>query len=161
MTSRFPRRIYTADEVERARQFAQSGLKHRLVLNGSLNFKRGARAALRHVKTAGFRDLLRTYIRKIVEVDGFSQLREDDAAIWMNTQSLANAIEAAGFLVQKAFLMKEFLEGRLHYGGAAEARSVEKRVKFLKALETQANSRIVKEECKRMLRSWADSAFVF
>ncbi len=161
MTSRFPERIYTAEEVERARRFAESGLKHRLALKGSYDFKRGLRKALRHVRTAGFYDFLRTYIRQVVEIDGFSQLREDEAAIWINTQLLANPIEAAGFLVQKAYLMKEFLEGRLHYGGAAEAKSVEKRVEFLKALETRSKSRVVKEECKRMLRNWAESTFVF
>jgi hypothetical protein len=161
MTSRFPDRVYTAEEVDKARRYAESGLKHRLASKGGSSFKRGLRDALRHVKTAGFHDFLRTYIRQVAEIDGFSQLREDEAAIWINMQLLANPIETAGFLVQKAYLMKEFLEGRLHYGGVAEAKSVEKRVEFLKALEGNSKNRAVKEECARMLKSWAESTFVF
>jgi hypothetical protein len=161
MTPRFPQRIYTAEEVERARRLAASGFKHRLVLKGSPDFQRAAKAALAHVKTAGFYDFVKTYIRQIVEIDGFSQLRDDEAAIWVNTPLLANPIEAAGFIVQKAYLMQEFLNGRPHFGGAAEAKSVEKRVAFLRALAANSPSPAVREECKQMLKRWAESGLAF
>jgi hypothetical protein len=161
MASHFPKRLYTAEELEKAKKFVKSGLKHQLVLRGNPDFKKQMGKALGHIKTAGFYDFLRTYIKRIVEIDGFSQLREDEAAIWTNIQLLANPIEAAGFLVQKAFLMKEFLEGKPYYGGAAEARSIEKRIEFLKALKVRTKSRVVKEECEKILKSWAESTFVF
>jgi hypothetical protein len=161
MVLRFPKRVYTAEELEKAEKFVKSGLKHRLILKGDSDFKKQMGKALRHVKTAGFYDFLRTYIRRIVEIDGVSQLREDEAAIWANMQLLVNPIEAASFLVQKAFLMKNFMEGKPYYGGPAEAGSVEKRIEFLKALKVRTKGRVVKEECEKILKSWADSTFVF
>ena len=114
-----------------------------------------------HVKTAGFHDFVRTYIKQIVEIDGFSQLRDDEAAIWVNTPLLANPIEAAGFIIQKAYLMQEFLNGRPHFGGAAEAKSVEQRVAFLRALAANSPSPAVRRECKQMLQRWAESNLAF
>jgi hypothetical protein len=161
MISDFPKRVYTVEEVEKARKLVESGYKHRLTVKGEPSFKKRAKEALKHVKTAGFYGFLRTYIRRIVEIEGFSQLREAETAIWTNTQLLENPIEAAGFFVQKAFQMKEFLEGKLYYGGAAEARSVEKRIEFLKALKEKSKNRSVKKECEKILKRWAESTFVF
>jgi len=160
MASDFPKRVYTFDEVEKARKLVESGYRHRLILKGYPCFKERLKEALKHVKTAGFYEFLRTYIRQIVEIDGFSQLREADAAIWANIQLLENPIAAAGFFIQKASQMKEFLEGKLYYGGAAEARGVEKRIRFLEALRTKSRDRAVKSECGRILERWADSAFL-
>ena len=160
MASDFPKRVYTFDEVEKARKLVESGYKHRLILKGNPRFKKRLKEVLKHVKTAGFYEFLRTYIRRIVEIDGFSQLREADVAIWVNMQLLENPIAAAGFLVQKASQMKEFLEGKLYYGGAAEARSVEKRVQFLEALRMKSKDRVVKSECGRILERWAESTFI-
>lgn len=161
MVPYFPKRVYTVDEVEKARRLVESGYKHRLIVKGSLNFKKRVQEALKLVKTAGFYDFLRTYIRQIVEIEGFSQLREAEVAIWANMQLVANPIQAAGFFVQKASQMKEFLEGKLYYGGAAEARSIEKRIKFLKTLRMKSNDNTVKNECKKLLKKWAESTFVF
>ncbi|MFP3985641.1 MAG: hypothetical protein ACLFU9_06735 [Candidatus Bathyarchaeia archaeon] len=159
--SGFPKRVYTEKEVRKARKLVESGHKHRLTIKGTSHFKERMKEALEHVKTAGVYDFLRTYIKRIVEIDGFSQLRESEAAIWANKQLAENPVEAAGFFVQKAWQMKEFLEGKMYYGGAAEARSVEKRVEFLKALETKSNNPAVKKECERLLKRWAESTFVF
>lgn len=159
--AKFPRRVYTIDEVQKARKLVESGYKHRLRIKGNSRFKEKLKEALKHVKTAGFYDYLRTYVRQIIEIDGFSQLREDEAAIWANTQLLENSVEAASFLVQKASQMKEFLEGKTHYGGAAEARSIEKRIEFLKALRMKSRNHVIKDECERILKNWADSTFVF
>jgi hypothetical protein len=47
------------------------------------------------------------------------------------------------------------------YGGAAEARSVETRINFLKALEKETKDQSVREECGKILKQWAESTFVF
>lgn len=156
----FPERVYTVNEVEKARKLVESGYKHELVVKGNPQFTKEVEEVLKHIKTAEFYDFLRTYIRQIVEIDGFSQLREAEAAIWVNMQLLENPIEAAGFFIQKAAQMKEFLEGKLYYGGAAEARSVEKRIEFLKTLRIKSKNRAVKNECDKILKSWADSTFL-
>jgi hypothetical protein len=161
MTSDFPERVYTEDEVEQARNLVQAGHKHQLIIEGSPRFKGEVEQALKHVKTAGCYEFLRTYIKQIVEIDGFSQLRESDVAIWANLHLLTNLVEAAGFFIQKAWQMKEFLEGKLYYGGAAEARSIEKNLKFLRTLKSKSNDDSVKTECDRLLKRWADSTFVF
>ena len=161
MPLRFPKRVYTAKEVEKARRFVESGRRHRLTVKGSPDFKRQSGDAVKHVETAGFGDFLRSYIRQIVEIDGFSQLREDEASIWANMQLLANPVEAAGFFVQKAWLMKAFLEGKPYYGGLAEARSVEQRIAFLKALKAHSTDSTVQDECAKTLKRWEDSTFVF
>lgn len=161
MVPDFPKRVYTFKEVEKARKLVESGYKHRLTIKGKPGFKKRAKEALKHVRTAGFYGFLRSYIRRIVEIEGFSQLREAETAIWANMQLLENPIESAGFFVQKAFQMKEYLEGRLYYGGAAEARSVEKRIEFLKALKEKTKDNGVKKECEKLLKRWAESTFVF
>ncbi len=161
MTSRFPRQVYTDDEVEKARKLVESGYRHRLTVKGSPTFKKRVEEALKHVKTAGYYDFLRTYIKQIVEIGGFSQLRETEAAIWANLQLLENPVEAAGFFVQKAWQMKEFLERKMYYGGLAEARSVEKQIEFLKALRMKSKNHSVKDECERILKRWAESTYVF
>ncbi|MCW4053245.1 MAG: hypothetical protein NWE78_08585 [Candidatus Bathyarchaeota archaeon] len=161
MNSGFPDRVYTEDEVEKARKLVEAGHKHQLTIEGSPYFKEEVEKALKHVKTAEFYDFLRTYIKQIVEIDGFSQLRESEAAIWANLHLLKNLVEAAGFFIQKAWQMKEFLEGKLYYGGAAEARSIEKNLEFLRTLKSKSNDYSVKDECDRLLRRWADSTFVF
>ena len=161
MTSSFPKRVYTVDEVKKASRLVKAGYKHRLTIKGSTDFKNSLKPVLKHIKTAMYYDFLRAYIRQILEIDGFSQLRETEAAIWTNMQLLEDPIEAAGFIVQKAWQMKEFLEGKMYYGGAAEARSVEKRIEFLETLKRKSKDSTVKEECERSLKQWAESTFVF
>ncbi len=161
MTSDFPERVYTEDEVKQARHLVQAGHKHQLLVEGSPRFRDEVEQALTYVKTAGCYEFLRTYIKQIVEIDGFSQLRESDAAIWANLHLLTNLVEAAGFFIQKAWQMKEFLEGKLYYGGAAEARSIEKNLEFLRSLKSKSKDDSVKTACDRLLKRWADSTFVF
>lgn len=161
MASSFPERVYTSDEVVEARKLIELGYRHKLAIEGTTEFEKKVNKVLEHVETAGFYDFLTTYIRQIVEIDGFSQLRESEVALWITKQLLISPVEAAGFFVQKAFQMKEFLEGKLYYGGAAEARSLKARIRFLKALKKRANNQRVREECRRILKRWADSTFVF
>jgi len=156
----FPKRIYTGEEVKKAKELVDKGYKHRLRVKGSPIFKQKANQALKLVKTAGYYEFLRTYIRSIIEIDGFTQLREAEAAIWANKYAVENPVDAASFFVQKANHMKEYLEGKLYYGGAAEKRSVEKRIEFLKTLKEKNREKEVKEECGRLLTSWSESVFL-
>ena len=156
----FPKRIYTLDEVKEAGELIEKGYKHRLRVKGSPNFKRKVRQALKLVKTAGFYNLLRTYIRSIVEIDGLTQLREADATIWANKYAVENPVDAASLFMQKANHMRQYLEGKLYYGGAAETRSVQRRIDFLEILKKKSRKKEVKEECERLLRSWSESVFL-
>ena len=82
-------------------------------------------------------------------------------AIWANKFAVDNPVDAASLLIQKAIHMKDYLEGKLYYGGAAEKRSVEKRIKFLEALKNKTQDKNVKEECERLLQMWADSSLAY
>ena len=156
----FPKRIYTEEEVKKARELIDEGYRHRLRIKGSSNFKQKVKESLRLVRIAGYYEFLRTYIRRIVEIDGLTQLREADAAIWANKYAVENSVDAASVFIQKANHMKEYLESKLYYGGEAEARSVKKRIEFLKELKNKSREKKIKEECERLLRSWSESVFL-
>ena len=157
----FPKRIYTGEEVRAAKELIDKGYKHRLRTNGTKGFKEKVKQALKLVKTAGEYEFLRTYIRSIIEIDGLTQLREADAAIWANEYTVENPVDAASVLVQKASHMKEYLEGKLYYGGEAEKRSVEKRKRFLETLKKKTQEKDVEEECDRLLKLWNESSLVY
>jgi hypothetical protein len=156
----FPKRIYTGEEVKKAKELVDKGYKHRLRVKGNTIFKQKANQALKLVKTANYYEFLRTYIRHIIEIDGFTQLREAEAAIWANKYAVENPVDAASLFMQKASHMREYLEGKLYYGGEAEKRSVEKRIEFLKVLKKKSRKKEVREECERLLRSWNESVFL-
>ena len=156
----FPKRIYTVEEVKKAGELVEKGYKHRLRVEGSPEFKQKVRQALKLVKTASYYNFLRTYIRSIVEIDGLTQLREADATIWANKYAVENPVDAASLFIQKTNHMREYLEGKLYYGGAAETRSVQKRINFLKALKKKTRKKEVRDECERLLRSWSESVFL-
>jgi hypothetical protein len=157
----FPERVYTAKEVKTARELINKGYKHSLTVEGSLNFKEKVHQVLELVKTAGYYEFLRTYIRQIIEIDGLTQLRETEAVIWANKFAVENPVDAASLFVQKANHMKEYIEGELYYGGMAEKRSVEKRIEFLEILKKKSRDESVKEECKRLLQMWEDSSLAY
>ena len=158
---KFPERVYTEKEVKIARELVKNGYKHVLKVAGSPKFERKVSQALELVKTAGYYEFLRTYIRQIKEIDGITQLRETEAGIWANKFAVENPVDAASLLIQKANHMKEYLEGELYYGGNAEKRSVEKRIHFLEVLKEKSKDESVKEECSRLLQMWEDSSLVF
>ena len=158
---KFPERVYTAKEVKTARELINKGYKHNLTVEGSSNFKEKVRQVLELVKTAGYYEFLRTYIRQIIEIDGLTQLRETEVVIWANKFAVENPVDAASLFVQKANQMKEYLEGELYYGGTAEKRSVEKRIQFLEVLKSKSQDESVKEECERLLQMWEDSALAY
>jgi len=157
----FPERIYTVEEVKKAKELTDKGYKHRLRVKGSPDFKKKAKQALALVKTAGYYSFLRTYIRNITEIDGLTQLREAEAAIWANKYALENPVDAASLFIQKANHMKEYIEGKLYYGGTAEKRSVEKRIKFLERLKNRSKTKEIVEECERLLKFWSESSLVY
>ena len=158
---KFPERVYTEKEVKTARELVNQGYKHTLTVEGSPKFEQKVNQALELARTAGYYEFLRTYIRKIIEIDGLTQLRETEVAIWANKFAVENPVDAASLLIQKANHMKEYLEGELYYGGTAEKRSVEKRMEFLEVLKEKSQDESVKEECARLLQMWEDSSTAF
>lgn len=157
----FPARIYTEDEVSKARELIAQGHRHDIAIIGTPEFMQKAEQALVLVKTAGYYDFLRTYIRSINEIDGLTQLHEADAAIWATKYTVENPVDAAGFFVQKASVMKEYIEGQLYYGGTAERRSNEKRLEFLRTLRSKSKEKEVVAECERLLDLWRESSLVY
>lgn len=156
----FPKRIYTAEEVHRAAELVGKGYKHSLKACGSQEFVKRVEKVLGFVRTADYYDFLRAYIRSIVEIDGISQLREADAAIWVNEYALQNLVDAASLFIEKANKMKEYLEGNFYSSGVAEARSVEKRVEFLRALRSKSERQEIREECEKLIKSWTETVFL-
>ena len=157
----FPERVYTADEVKAAKELLDEGYKHNLTFEGSLDFKEKVNRALELIKIAGYSDFLQANIRKIIEIDGITQLRETEASIWATKFAVENTVDAASLFIQKAYLMKEYLEGELYYGGNAEKRSVSKRTEFLQSLKEKSEDKNVKEECERLLQMWKESSLAF
>ena len=155
---RFPERVYTVEEVKKARELIEKGYKHRLRVVGSPDFRSKAKEALKLIRTAKYYDFLRTYIRQIREIDGLSQLREAEAAIWANKYAVADPVEAAGFIIQKAQQMKDFIEGKLYYE-KGEIKAVEKRIEFLEMLRDRSKNQAVKKKCEEALERWAELWF--
>lgn len=125
-------------------------------VKGSPEFNLKVKKALRLIKIAKSYDFFRTYIKEIVEIGGFSQLRESEVAIWANMYTVADPVDAASFFIQKAYQMMEYLEGKLYYGGEAEKRAVERRVKFLEELRKRSNSNDVKKRCEEYIKRWRE-----
>ena len=108
---KFPARVYTEKEVKTAHALIKEGYKHVLTVEGSPKFIQKVKKTLELVKTAGYYELLITYIRQIKEIDGITQLRETEAGIWANKFAVENPVDAASLLIQKVNQMKEYLEG--------------------------------------------------
>ena len=157
----FPERVYTTEEVKSAKTQVDKGYKHNLFIEGSTEFMQKVNQSLELIKTAGYFDFLRTYVSKIMEIDGISQLRETEVAIWASKFAVENPVDAASLFIQKTYHMKEYLEGKLYYGGNAEKRSVAKRIEFLQILKEKTVDKVVKEECERLLEMWKDSSLAF
>ena len=134
------------------------GYKHDLAVEGTSEFKQKISRILELVKTAGCYDFLRTYIRQIIEIDGLTQLRETEAAIWANKFAVENPVDAASLFIQKTHHMKQYIDGDLYYGGTSEKLTVEKRIKFLDALKNKTDEKEIKDECERLLKMWEESS---
>ncbi len=154
----FPEKIYTEKEHKRAKKLIGEGYKHKVTVEGEPDFNQKANRILELIKTAGYYDFFRTYIRLIKEIDGLTQLRETEVAIWANKFAVENAADAASLFVQKAYHMKQYIDGELYFGGASEKQTVEKRIEFLKNLASKTNDDSVKAECDKLLHMWAESS---
>ena len=160
MKSEFPQRVYTKDEVKKAREAIESGHIHRLKITGSKEFKEKVREALKLIKTTKQYNFLRTYIREIKEIDGLTQLREAEAAIWANNHAVKDPVDAASLFIQKAYQMKDYIEGKLYYGGEAEHRTTQKRIEFLEELKKRTRKKEVKDRCEEILKVWRESIYI-
>ena len=157
-SAKFPERVYTVKEVQKARKLIEKGYRHRLRVKGSPEFKLKVKKALDLIKTAKHYDFLRTYIKQIREISGLTQLREAEVAIWANRYTVAEAVETASLFIQKAQQMKDYIEGRLYYD-KGEIRAVKKRIEFLETLRERSKSRAVKKKCAELLKSWTETTF--
>jgi hypothetical protein len=157
----FPERIYTTDEHKKAKELIDKGYKHRLSVDGSLEFRQRVYRTLELVKVAGYYEFLRTYIRNIIEIDGLTQLRETEAAIWANKFAVENPVDAASLFMQKSFQMKQYIDGEIYYGGTSEKQSVEKRMEFLETLKAKSHEQEVRDECERLLQMWKESSLAY
>ena len=154
----FPERVYTGKELNAAKSLVDQGYRHQLAVDGKPEFIQKVEKAIEYIKTAGYYDYLQTYIKFITEIDGMTQLRQSEVAIWANKFAVGNPVDAASLFIQKAYSMQEYLEGKLYYGGAAEKRSIAKRIEFLQTLKEKTTDESVKEECARLLGLWHDSS---
>ncbi len=157
----FPDRVYTEEEHKLAKKLIDSGYKHQILVEGDQEFNEKVNEALELSKTAGCYDFLRTYLKLIKEIDGITQLRETEVAIWANKFAVENTVDFASLLVQKAYHMKEYLDGELYYGGASEKRTVQKRIEFLQILKDKTANPKVVEECDRLLEMWRESSLAY
>ena len=157
----FPDKVYTVEEVKNAKKLVDQGYKHDLIVDGAPEFRKQVNQSIELIKIAGYYEFLQSYIRKIMEIDGITQLRETEVAIWANKFAVENPVDAASLFIQKAYHMKEYLEGELYYGGNAEKRSVAKRIEFLQTLRDKTGDKDIKEECERLLELWKDSSLAF
>ena len=154
----FPEKVYTETEHKTAKKLIDKGYKHDLTVEGDADFKQKVNRILELIKTAGCYDFFRTYIREIKEIDGLTQLRETEVALWANKFAVQNTVDAASLFIQKAHHMKQYIDGELYYGGTSEKQTVEKRIEFLKTLKEKTDDKTVKEECERLLQMWAESS---
>jgi hypothetical protein len=109
--------------------------------------------------TAGYYDFLITYIRRISQVDGISQLREADATIWLNNYVIKEPFEGARFIIQKTEQMKDYLAGNLYYI-SRETAAIEKSIIFLERLRNNLKDEDLRSKCDGILRQWKEAKIV-
>lgn len=151
----FPSHVYTLDEFNAARQAIAGGHKHKLRVTGSQSFRQGIRRILSFIALAGYSDYLRTYIREIKEIEGLGQLREAEATIWLNSLHLADPIEGARFVIQKASQMQAYLEGKPWYI-LGELPAVRASIEFLRRLSIRLRDPEKKARCDETIRKWTE-----
>ena len=108
----FPDRVYTTEEVKSAKALVDKGYKHNLTIEGSPDFMQKVNQIIELIKTADYFDFLRTYVRKIMEIDGISQLRETEVAIWASKFAVENPVDAASSVYSKSLPNERVLRRR-------------------------------------------------
>jgi hypothetical protein len=159
-SANFPERVYTYDEVRSARLLINNGYRHRLQTKGNRIFKEKTRKALKLIKTAGYYDFLRTYIRIIREIEGLSQLREAEASLWVNIYAVEDAVDAACFFVLKSWQMRNYIEGKAYYGHLGETAAIGEGLRFLETLMKRSKNPDIKEQCRKKIKVWNESKFL-
>jgi hypothetical protein len=149
----FPERIYTLDELKKARVAIASGYKHDLKVVGDTQFNDKISLVIELVELAGYKELLRTYIRELRQIEGVSQLRETDATIWLNPMTLEDPIEGTRFIMQKVFQMKSYIEGAAWYI-MGELPAVRKSIDFLNELRSRLDDEELKAKCSQVIDEW-------
>jgi len=155
-SKKFPEYIRSPEDLDNARRLIESGYRHRLEIRGSGEFRRLIEEALSIIDEAGYGDMFRAYIRRIEEVDGFTQLREAEATLWICKYMLNDIVSGASVMVQKAYQMKRYLEGKPYYGPKGEMWTTKKRFEFLRKLRDRTKRSWVKQQCERLLREWEE-----
>lgn len=142
-----------------ARKALEEGYKHPLKVVGSPEFKGKVEEILNLIKVAGYYDFVRTYIRKMSEISGLSQLREAEATIWLNDYVVGNPFEGARFVVQKAEQMKDYIDGKEYYI-RGELSAVRKSIVFLEKLRNSIENGDLRAKCEEALRQWREARIV-
>jgi hypothetical protein len=155
----FPEKVYTEEEHLQAKQLLDQGYKHNLQIEGDSDFVEKVNQALALIKIVGEYEFIQSCLRLIKEIDGITQLRETEVAVWANKFAVENPVDFASLLIQKAHHMKEYLDGELYYGGASENRTIKKRMQFLESLKEKTVDVKVKAECERLLEMWREFSF--
>ena len=153
----FPDKLYTEEQLKIARELIAKGYRHDLKIEGSKEFVKKVKDSLKLIEAAGYMDFIRSYIRRIVEKEGFSQLRECELTIWANQYTVADPVEAASLWVQKAEQTRLYIQRMMHVGGEAEARTTAKRIRFLQDLKDRVEDPKLKRSCEEKLRRWRNS----
>jgi len=153
----FPERIYTLDEFKEARAAIAEGHKHKLTITGDVSFKEHFDKLLGLIRSAGYEELLRTFIREIRQIEGISQLRETEATIWLNNLIAEDPIEGARFVVQKVLQMQAYIEGRSWYI-LGELPAIRGSVEFLRKLRERLKDPELKARCDRVIKEWTADA---
>lgn len=151
----FPKRIYTIEEFMRARKSIEEGHIHRLRIIGQAAFQKKAKETLSLIKKAKYYTFLRIYIRKICEIEGMSQLREAEATIWLNKHIINKPIESARFIIQKAYQMKAYLDGKKYYL-KGEPPAITASITFLQKLEEKLTNKKMKTKCNELIKQWTE-----
>ncbi|MEM2875409.1 MAG: hypothetical protein QXL67_00420 [Candidatus Bathyarchaeia archaeon] len=156
----FPDRLYNEEGLKIARDLIEGGFRHNIKVEGSREFMEKVEESLRLVEVAGYMDFLRRYISRIVEKDGFSQLREDELTIWANKYTVSDSVEAASFFVQKAEQMRLYIQREAHVGSKAESEAINKRIQFLRDLRDRTGEPEVRKICEEKLKQWSESTLL-
>lgn len=157
--AKFPKKIYTENQLLIVNNLINQGFKHHLHISGSQTFKAKVKEALKLVKEAGYCGFLRTYIRTVHEISGLSQLREAEATIWANIYAIDEPVDAACFLIQKAQQMKNYIEGTDSYSSNTQILAERERSRFLIELSERSKDLKVKEICQKLILMQKDSVF--
>ncbi len=158
---KFPEKIYSVEDLKLARELVEKGFKHKIEIIGEESFVNRVKETFKLLETAGYMDFVRSYIRRIEEKGGFSQLRESELTIWANKYTVSDLVEAASLWVQKAEQVRLFLNGIAHYSGDAEEAAIKKRIDFLKKLMRKTEDPKIKRKCREKLRMWFEGSLLY